>query len=136
MIVNQIVDLKGFKGKGDTALVRQWIKAAKTSLEEVHAAMLALKRETTRIRGHQFYLEVVTVTKDNRKTMRWRMRDGKHVNWPIIQGLLQIMPNDMAEWYRMMNLRSRWLVAHEIAARVQCKEALGLMEEIEGAKEA
>ena len=136
MIVNQIVDLKGFKGKGDTALVRHWIKSAKASLDLVHDAMLELKRETTRISGHQFYLEVVSVTKDNRKTLRWRMRDGKHVNWPTIQGLVQIMPNEMGEWYRMTNLRRRWLIAHEIATRIQWKTAMGLLEDIQGAKEA
>jgi hypothetical protein len=136
LIVNGIVDLKGFKGKGDTALVRRWIKSAKASLDEVHRAMLELKRETTNIRGHQFYLEVVSVTKDHRKTMRWRMRDGKHVNWPVIQGLLQLMPREMAEWYRMTTLRSRWLIAHEIASRIQWKTALGLMGDIQSTDEA
>ena len=135
MIVNEIVDLKGFKGKGDTAPVRHWIKSAKANLDLVHDAMLQLHPDKARISGHQFYLEVVSVTKDTRKTLRWRMRDGKHVNWPTIQGLVQIMPDEMGEWYRMTNLRSRWLIAHEIVSRIQWKTAMGLMEDIRSAKE-
>ena len=100
MIVNEIVDLKGFKGKGDGALARNWLQAATRQLQEVHDAMRQLKRETTAVRGHQFYLEVASVTRQQRKTLRWRMRDGKHVNWPIIQGLLQLVPASMASWYR------------------------------------
>ena len=39
MIVNEIVDLKGFKGKGDGALARNWLQAATRQLQEVHDAM-------------------------------------------------------------------------------------------------
>ena len=74
MIVNEIVDLKGFKGKGDGAVARNWLQAATRQLQEVHDAMRQLKRETTAIRGHQFYLEVASVTRQQRKTLRWRMR--------------------------------------------------------------
>src|ERR1700690_2999023 len=35
--------------------------------------MRQLKRETTEVRGHQFYLEVASVTRQQRKTLRWRM---------------------------------------------------------------
>ena len=128
MIVNEIVDLKGFKGKGDGALARNWLQAATRQLQEVHDAMRQLKRETTAVRGHQFYLEVASVTRQQRKTLRWRMRDGKHVNWPIIQGLLQLMPASMASWYRDTQLRALWLNANQLAAHANWRGAETFME--------
>ena len=123
MIVNEIVDLKGFKGKGDGALARNWLQAATRQLQEVHDAMRQLKRETTAVRGHQFYLEVASVTRQQRKTLRWRMRDGRHVNWSTIQGLLQLMPASLASWYRDTQLRAMWLNANQLAAHANWRGA-------------
>ena len=128
MIVNEIVDLKGFKGKGDGALARGWLQAATRQLQEVHDAMRQLKRETTAVRGHQFYLEVASVTRQQRKTLRWRMRDGRHVSWPTIQGLLQLMPASMASWYRDTQLRALWLNANQLAAHANWRGAERFME--------
>lgn len=128
MIVNEIVDLKGFKGKGDGAIARDWLQAATRQLQEVHEAMRQLKRETTAVRGHQFFLEVASVTRQQRKTLRWRMRDGKHVNWSTIQGLLQLMPASMASWYRDTQLRALWLNANQLAAHANWRAAERFME--------
>jgi hypothetical protein len=129
-LVQGLVDLKGFKGKGDVTLVRAWARRAAIKMQSVHEEMRLLKRESTGIAGHQFYLEVQSVLKRDRKSMRWRMRDGKHTRWVNLQGLLRLMPDDMAFWYREANLRAGWLNAQEIAAHAEWRSANDFLESV------
>lgn len=127
------------KGKGEA--LRQWNQLAIDRMAEVHQAMqqlhlvtrlAALPDERGTASVTPFYLDVHTISSRGAKSLRWRLRGGKHATWDKIEPMLAHLPPAVAQTYREYNEEATILNAREQVARYEIKTARKLAEDIKG----
>lgn len=127
------------KGKGEA--LRQWNQLASDRMAEVHQAMqqlhivtrvAALPDERGTASVTPFYLDVHTISSRGAKSLRWRLRGGKHATWDKIEPMLAHLPPAVAQTYREYNEEATILNAREQVARYEIKTARKLAEDIKG----
>lgn len=114
------VVIKGFKGKGAA-----WVNHTCAHLAEIHAAMLALSRETRSVRGHDYILTVHARGRNGQRSLRWRLagRPARHVTWVVIVTRIVLLPPALAQWYRQAHTAALSLNFREMAARHELRLA-------------
>lgn len=117
---NRGVAIKGFKGKGAA-----WANHARAHLDEIHAAMQALSRETRSVRGHDYTLAVHARGRNGQRSLRWRLasRPARHVTWAVIVNRIVLLPPALALWYRQAHAAALSLNYREMAARHELRLA-------------
>ena len=117
---NRGVAIKGFKGKGAA-----WANHTRAHLAEIHAAMLALSRETGSVRGHDYTLTVHARGRNGQRSLRWRLagRPARHVTWTVIVTRIVLLPPALAQWYRQAHAAALSLNFQEMAARHELRLA-------------
>ena len=114
------VPIKGLKGKGAA-----WARQTRAHLNEIHAAMRELSRETRLVRGYDFALAVHARGRNGQRSLRWRLagRPARHVNWADIVTRIVMLPPALAQWYRQAHAAALGLNYQEMATRHELRLA-------------